>query len=523
MSRPPSTPPQLAGFEPIRLLGSGGFADVFLYRQQHPEREVAVKAMHAHRLDEAAVRGFTDEANLMAKLAAHPHIVSVYGAGVSEGGRPYLVMEYCSKPNLQVRHRRERFSEAETLRIGVQIAGAIETAHRAGILHRDIKPANILVTSFGRPKLTDFGIAGAATSAVTAMSVPWSPPESFAGGGSSGPASDVYSLAATLYTLLTNRGPFEIPGASNGEIDVVTRIESMPLPPTGRPDVSPALEAVLARAMSKDPRARYASALEFGHALQHVQIQHGMQETTIDVEEEDLLPIDDDGEELVTRFRGITSIDAQPVAPASVDVRTSTARPTTPVAAVVPDTTAPVRPPIVSAPAAAPSWSVPSAPAPLDTVRRQVEEVEQPVAAPAPAPRRRRSLVIGGVAAAVIVLAVGGAIAAATLTPSPPAVTASTAPRPVDAVPAAHPVSVTALTGSATDAGVRFAWTNPDPLEGDRYLWRTVVPGTETTFQETADTAVVVPADPSGRTCIEVLLRRSDGTSAASGVEGCVP
>jgi len=528
MSRPPSTPPHLAGFEPIRLLGSGGFADVFLYRQEHPEREVAVKAMHAHRLDADAVRGFTDEANLMAKLAAHPHIVSVYGAGVSDGGRPYLVMEYCSKPNLQVRHRRERFSEAETLRIGVQIAGAIETAHRAGIMHRDIKPANILVTSFNRPKLTDFGIAGAATSAVTAMSIPWAPPESVRGSGGSGPASDVYSLAATLYTLLTNRGPFDIPGAANGEIDVVTRIETMPLPPTGRGDVSAALEGVLARAMSKDPRARYATALEFGRALQQVQIHHGMQETTIDVEEEDLLPIDDDGAERPTRFRGITSIDAQSAPSASVGL--STARVTARVAPSLPDTarTAPslpevVRPAAAVAPAAAPSWAVPAAPAAVDTVQRPTEQSEAPDAVPAAPPRRRRGLLIGVLAGVVVLLGAAGAIAAATLTPSAPPVQASAAPRPVDAEPASRPASVTDLTGSVTGDGVRFTWTNPEPLDGDRYLWRAVVPGTETTFQETAQTAVDVPADAGGRTCIEVLLRRADGTSAASGVEGCAP
>ncbi|MGC0369908.1 serine/threonine-protein kinase [Microbacterium sp. SLBN-111] len=528
MNRPAqAAPPELPGFEQIRSLGSGGFADVFLFRQRHPEREVAVKVMHAHRLDAATVEGFTAEANLMAGLAAHPHIVSVYETGVSADGRPFLVMEYCSRPNLQVRHRRERFSEAETLRIGVQIAGAVETAHRFGILHRDIKPANILVTKYDKPKLTDFGIAGSAASTVAGFSIPWSPPESFVRGGYTGPASDVYSLAATLYTLLTDRQPFEIPGGSNGEIDMVPRIQTMALPPTGRGDVSAALEAVLARAMAKDPAARYATALEFGRALQHVQILHGMQETPIDVEEDDILPFEDEGEEKATRFRGITSIDAQSVpapapapAPAFPPVADTARTPTTSLPGVMDATLR--RPP--AAPAA-PSWGVPAAPAPQDTI---VRPPAAPVADDAPAPpstgRSRRPLVLTAVAAGVVLLAAGGAVAAALTAPPPePQSGATTAADPVDAEPDSRPVQVTGLTGRVTDAGVDFTWTNPDPQPGDAYLWRTVVPGTETTFAEVATPTVQVPVDASGRTCIEVLLRRADGTASATGVEGCAP
>jgi serine/threonine protein kinase len=316
-ARPPSTPPALPGFDHVKLLGRGGFADVFLYQQLHPRRQVAVKVLLKDRLGTTTAEGFAEEANLMAQLATHPSIVSVYQAGVSDDGRPYLVMEYCSRPNLQVRHRRERFSEAEALRVGVQIAGAVETAHRAGILHRDIKPANILVTDYGRPALTDFGISATTSDALTGMSIPWSPPESLAVPPQGFPSSDVYSLAATLFTLLTNRTPFEIPGASNTELDVMARIQSMPLPSTGRPDVSGALQAVLARAMDKDPARRYASAAEFARALQRVQIELGMQATQLDVLEEELLEDETDEGEERTRFRGVTSIDAQSVTSAS--------------------------------------------------------------------------------------------------------------------------------------------------------------------------------------------------------------
>ena len=137
-------------------------------------------------------------------------------------------MEYCPRPNLQVRYRREPFSVAESLRVGVQVAAAVETAHRAGVLHRDIKPANILVTEYNRPALTDFGIASTTNAAAESagLSIPWSPPESFADVPRSDPRSDVYALGATVYTLLAGRSPFELPGQRNTAAELIHRIET---------------------------------------------------------------------------------------------------------------------------------------------------------------------------------------------------------------------------------------------------------------------------------------------------------
>ena len=131
MSRPPSPPPQLEGFDYVEPLGTGGFADVFLYEQQQPRRRVAVKVLLADRLASGAAQEFADEANVMAMLSTHPAIVTIYQTGVAADGRPYLVMEYCPRPNLQQRARKEPFSVAEALRVGVQVAGAVETAHCA--------------------------------------------------------------------------------------------------------------------------------------------------------------------------------------------------------------------------------------------------------------------------------------------------------------------------------------------------------------------------------------------------------
>jgi serine/threonine protein kinase len=148
--RLPSQPPILPGFSYIHVLGSGGFADVFLYEQNMPRRQVAVKVMLAEVVNDQVRQMFQAEANLMAQLSSHPSILTVYQASVSSDGRPYLVMEMCSS-SLSQRYRAERLPVAEVLRIAVKIGSAIETAHMAGVLHRDIKPSNILLTAYGHP------------------------------------------------------------------------------------------------------------------------------------------------------------------------------------------------------------------------------------------------------------------------------------------------------------------------------------------------------------------------------------
>ena len=177
-----SGPPDLDGFEYREVLGAGGFSAVYLYEQLRPRRSVAVKVMNAEDLTEVGVRQFEAEADVMAALSAHPSIVTIYSSGIAPDGRPFLVMEYYPGPNLRIRAMKEPLPVAEVLRVGVQIAAAMETAHRAGILHRDIKPANILMSHYGRAGLTDFGISVRVhdQSETTGVSIPWAPPEAFA-------------------------------------------------------------------------------------------------------------------------------------------------------------------------------------------------------------------------------------------------------------------------------------------------------------------------------------------------------
>ncbi|HJG52793.1 MAG TPA: serine/threonine protein kinase, partial [Brachybacterium faecium] len=317
-SRPPSPPPRLPGYEYEQLLGSGGFADVFLYRQFRPQRRVAIKVLLSNVLDESVRRLFDAEANVMAQMSTHPSIVTIHQAEVSDDHRPYIVMEYCPRPNYGLRFRKERITVAEALRVGVQIAGAVETAHRAGILHRDIKPANILVTDYNRPALTDFGISiatakGEDVEDSQGMSIPWSPPEFFADPPRADVRSDVFSLAATVYSLLAGRTPFERRGQRNTASDLIHRISAEPLQALDRPDVPAELNRVLSIAMAKDPAGRYDTALAFGRGLQQVELALSLPVTQMDVLDDRAAPVsqgeDDDEMDLHTRIRKVATVD----------------------------------------------------------------------------------------------------------------------------------------------------------------------------------------------------------------------
>ncbi|MGC5616484.1 protein kinase domain-containing protein [Georgenia sp. Z1491] len=283
--RPAGEPPELHGYEHVRLLGSGGFADVFLYSQHLPRRNVAVKVMTEEAAEGQSREQFTAEANLMAQLSSHSSIVSIYHAGTSPDGRPFLVMQYCPLPNLAERTRRRPLGVAESVGIGVRLSGALETAHRAGIVHRDIKPANVLTTEYGRPALTDFGIAGLLSNTLTetaGLSIPWAPPEAI-DGQVTGVEGDVYSLGATIFTLLVGRSPFTRPGGPNTRLDYTTRIRRDPVPRIEREDLPDSLQRVLDKAMAKQPAQRYRSAADLGRALQIVEQEMRLPMTEIEM------------------------------------------------------------------------------------------------------------------------------------------------------------------------------------------------------------------------------------------------
>lgn len=284
--RLPSQPPVLPGFSHVHILGSGGFADVFLYEQNMPRRQVAVKVMLSEVVNDHIREMFQAEANLMAQLSTHPSILTVYQAGVSSDGRPFLVMELCS-PGLSDRYRRERIPVADVLQIAVKIGSAVETAHRSGVLHRDIKPSNILLTAYGHPVLSDFGIASTLSESghreAVGMSIPWSAPEVLMDETSGTVFSEVWSLGATIYSLLAGRSPFEIPGESNKSTDLITRINRAKPQPIGRSDVPQSLEDLLRKSMSRKPEQRPANVMEFVRGLQAIESELGVPQTSVEV------------------------------------------------------------------------------------------------------------------------------------------------------------------------------------------------------------------------------------------------
>ena len=293
--RLPSAPPVLPGLTYVRPLGSGGFADVFMYEQAMPRRSVAVKVLPSDVADLQLRRMFNAEADVLAHLSAHPSIVTVYQAGISADGRPYIVMEYCPG-SLAQRFRQERMPVAEVLAIGVKMASALESSHRAGLVHRDVKPSNILITSFGVPVLADFGISSSlaprADDQVLAMSVPWSAPEVLTEQTSGTVASEVWGLGATVYSLLAGRSPFErSEPARNARDQLRRRIVRGTFPAMTRADVPDEVQVVLARAMARDAADRYPSALAFAETLRDVQVALGYAATPIEVAVDEWAPV----------------------------------------------------------------------------------------------------------------------------------------------------------------------------------------------------------------------------------------
>lgn len=276
----------IPGYDDLEAIGRGGFGTVYRARQQGVPRPVAIKVMSdagARRLDDKSRRRFQRETETTGRLSAHPHIITVHEAGFTDTEQPYLVMALMEQGSLgDVLQQRGPLRWQEVLDIGVQLAGALATAHEAGIVHRDVKPDNVLIDDFGAPVLTDFGLAsvrGAQTVTETADgritgTVAYAPPEVLEG-TRPGPAGDVYALAATLFALLHGTPPFVRPGdESFAPIIARTLREDPPdLRPQGVPD---AVCAALERALRRDLSVRTPSALAFGQDLQEAQRSLGL-------------------------------------------------------------------------------------------------------------------------------------------------------------------------------------------------------------------------------------------------------
>ncbi len=267
------------GFADAREVGDGASGVVYRCHQTSLGRTVAIKVL-ASDLAEANRQRFLREGYAMGQLSGHPNIVNILQVGVTASNRPYIVMPYHRADSLALRMRRSGpIPWPDVLRIGVKLCGALETAHKAGTLHRDIKPGNVLVTDYGEPQLSDFGIARIVGGYQTVTgfvsgTFAFTAPEVLSGHQPT-VAADVYSLGATLYELIAGAAAHEH-GSGVDLIAQYLRIASAPPPdlrPGGIPDdVCTAIE----KAMSLDPADRPASAADFGLELQAAQRHNGL-------------------------------------------------------------------------------------------------------------------------------------------------------------------------------------------------------------------------------------------------------
>jgi len=248
-------------------LARGGMADVYLGQDTLLGRKVAIKVLHAQfSNDEAFVKRFRREAQAAANLA-NPNIVGVYDWGQA-GNTYFIVMELVDGRSLRDVLRSEgALLPRRAAEIGAEVASALAAAHRAGLVHRDVKPGNILLSTDGTVKVTDFGIARAwddsqeltKTGAVIGTATYFSPEQ--AQGTPADERSDVYSLGVVMYEMLAGRPPFQ--GDSPVAVAYQHVSSSAPPPSTLNSDVPPELDAVVTRALQKDPAFRYQTADEF--------------------------------------------------------------------------------------------------------------------------------------------------------------------------------------------------------------------------------------------------------------------
>jgi serine/threonine protein kinase len=277
----------------IKVLGSGGMAQVYLARDKVLERDVALKVLREQYADdEEFVERFRREAKNAASLN-HPNVVQIYDQGRAKDGTYYIAMEHVPGGTLKERIAAEgALAPAEAAEIASQVAEALSIAHGRGIVHRDIKPQNVLLTASGEAKVADFGIARAVSATTMTQTnhllgtAAYMSPEQVRG-ERVGPSSDLYSLGVVLYEMLTGVLLHE---ADDPIATAMRHLESpAPHPRDANPAVSKALDAVTVKLLSKYPRDRYPDAAELAEDLRR--IRDGLSPLAAEAGEQPTVPV----------------------------------------------------------------------------------------------------------------------------------------------------------------------------------------------------------------------------------------
>jgi serine/threonine protein kinase len=285
------------GFRDVEPIGQGAFAQVYRATDEYTGQPVALKILNVEaskRLDTAA---FDLEARALGTVNDHPNIVTLYRAVARPHHAPMLVMELCQGSLADELYRNGPLPVQQVVAIGVKLCGALETAHRAGILHRDLKPQNLLITRYGEPALADFGVAAlrdaaaGSSSPLSGLTLLHAAPEVILGHQAS-PASDVYGLVSTLYELLGGHAPHFITADEDPAV-VQRRVLNDPPPALQAPDVTRRLADLVTQALGKTPDGRPSSAKDLAQQLRLVERECGWSLTSCRIAGEGDLPIPD--------------------------------------------------------------------------------------------------------------------------------------------------------------------------------------------------------------------------------------
>ena len=262
------------GLADVVQIGMGSLATVYRAREIGTNRMVALKLLNVRDASPRALESFERESVALGAVSSHPNIVTLFRSFRAADGRPVLVLELCRGTVADQLQIGRGLPVRDVVALGIKIAAALESAHRADILHRDVKPQNMLITEYGEPALADFGVAMLQASTQTTaglfdFTTLHAAPELLEGGATSA-ATDVYELASSLYQLITGKSAFR---AYEGEspASVILRILRDPVQPLISAQVPSQLSELLVAAMSKDKASRPPTAAQFASQLMAVE------------------------------------------------------------------------------------------------------------------------------------------------------------------------------------------------------------------------------------------------------------